>query len=167
MYSVTIFRTSAPLREVILSLAIILLPFAESLASSNVTISETTPLSFGTLYIPTSSTTISISETGTIGGTATMFKDTSSNGIYQINGNGSNQSITIDIQNISTGNPALTLGSFRGNYGGRTINSFPSNNLPFPANNGTTLDLGATLSFNQNVSEQTYAMTFNIVVTYN
>jgi hypothetical protein len=135
-----------------------------------VTITEVQQLKFATLAKPTSgSQAKTVPRDGSAPtGTGTILFGTWSRGQYTIkrSGSGSSSSCTIDIQNISSGNANLTIGTFLGNYNGSNVNSFPASGLARPATgSGTTLFLGATATYNSSIPKGTYAPSFDIVVT--
>lgn len=151
----------------IISIALLLrLVTLASDSTATITIAEIVPMSFGVLTIPVSSSYVIVSENGAaLSGNAIVINDTSSRGQYTVTGTVS-QTISIDIQNISTGSSALTLDSFKGVLAGQAISSFPITTLSLPANVGQTLYLGARLQFTPAVTEQTYTMTFDLVINY-
>lgn len=145
--------------------------FALSLPTTShafLTLTETTPLSFGILATPTRSNSRIIvnRDGGAPTGTAIIISDTTNRGEYLIRSFFNTQKISLDIQNINTGSSALTLDQFKGRYGTKAINSFPKGRLDNPGSSGTPLYLGARLQFTNAVQEQTYNMTFDIVVNY-
>ena len=133
---------------------------------------QVTQLKWPTLGKPASgSRTYIIHADGTADtGTGTKLYGTSSRGQYTLtkSGNGGGvHSITIDIQNINSGNANVTLSNFTGVYNGITITSFPRSGLPKPVNGaGTTLYLGATATYTGSVPVGGLTPSFNIVVTY-
>jgi hypothetical protein len=141
-------------------------------AVESCTITTNAALTFGTLGNPASgSNTYTISASGAAAsGTGTLLYGTTSRGQYTLKktGNGGNFStITIDIQNINTGSANVSLGSFRGVYGGAAINSFPASGLAKPGTGqGTTLYLGATATYNSSVGAGSMTPSFDIVVVY-
>jgi hypothetical protein len=148
-------------------LFIIITFFFASPSYATVTINEDASLSFGTLEIPNSTKNIIIDRDGGMPtGTATLLIDnTTSRGEYTLTGSDFHPSISIDIQNVSTGSPELTLNNFKGKYGAVNIDSFPVGGLTLPGL-GTTLYLGATLEFTSQVNVQSYNMSFDLVVNY-
>lgn len=131
------------------------------------TLSETNQLAFGALEIPAAgSVTATLSATGTYSGTAVRLYGTTSRGRYSITrGTLGTGTITLDIQNISTGNPNVTLSNFTGRWGATNIATFPRSGLARPAIAGTVLQLGATLTFNNSVSVTALTPSFDIVLT--
>jgi hypothetical protein len=75
-------------------------------------------------------------------------------------------SISVDISNVATGNPGLTLDHFSGLYSGQLISSFPSSTVPLPATSpaNTPLYLGATVTAASSVAPGKYNATFSITV---
>jgi hypothetical protein len=138
--------------------------------AETVTITEVQQLKFATLAKPSSgSQAKTVPRDGSSPtGTGTILFGTWSRGQYTIKrgGSGSSSSCTIDIQNISSGNANLTIGTFLGNYNGSNVNSFPASGLARPATGaGTTLYLGATATYTSAVSIGTLTPSFDIVVT--
>jgi hypothetical protein len=152
----------------IFALCAMLLMLAFPLAvQASLTITELRPLSFGTLLLPGGSRTITVDcNGGAPSGSAEIVGSDASRGEYMISGD-QGQSVTIDIDNISTGNGALTLtkNSFKGRYAGNAISSFPQSSLPDPAQ-GTPLYLGATLEVSSGLSEQSYHLYYDIIISY-
>ena len=139
-------------------------------AQETITITEITQLDFSKLDIPASgSQTIIINpSSGGYSGSGTVQSGSPARGEYKIilSGTGSSTSITIDIQNISSGSAQLTVDQFTGDYGGTFINSFPRSGLTKPVTSpGTTLYLGATAQYSSGVSEGNLVPSFDIVVT--
>ncbi|MCP5246902.1 MAG: DUF4402 domain-containing protein [Burkholderiales bacterium] len=139
-------------------------------AAENISITEQTQLSFAQLEIPVSgSETITIDPgTGSYSGTGTVQIGVPTAGSYKIkrSGNGPSTSCTIDIQNINSGDAALTINNFTGVYDTTTIASFPRSELPKPSGGqGTTLYLGATAQYTSSVPTGTLTPSFDIVVT--
>jgi hypothetical protein len=134
---------------------------------ATITLTEDTALSFGLLEIPNATKNIIIDRDGGMPtGTANILIDNStSRGVYTLTGSDAHPSISIDIQNISTGSSELTLNNFKGKYGAVNIDSFPVGGLTLPGT-GTILYLGATLEFTSQVNSQTYNMSFDLVVNY-
>ena len=145
---------------------------APALAVESCTITEVTQVKFGTLQKPSSgSQTFIVRADGTApGGTGTLLYGTSARGQYTLKKTGSGggfTTVTIDIQNISTGNANVSLSAFTGVYGGTTISSFPKSGLAKPASGGgTTLYLGSTATYNSSVPTGSLTPSFDIVVTY-
>ncbi|MES2906892.1 MAG: DUF4402 domain-containing protein [Pseudomonadota bacterium] len=138
--------------------------------AESITITEVQQFRFATLAKPGSgSQTLTVPRDGSAPtGTGAILYGTSSRGQYNIKrtGSGSSTTCTIDIQNISSGNANLTIGSFLGNYNGSNINSFPASGLARPSNGtGTTLYLGATATYNSSIPKGTYTPSFDIAVT--
>lgn len=145
----------------------LLMAHASYADSATVTISEITPLSFGVLEIPSGTTSITINANGSApSGNANMISNTSSRAQFNVTGNKRNQEVTLDIQNINTGSSALTLSKFKAIFGSQVINNFPISNVSSPESNGTTLYLGATLTFNQNLQARFYNMSYDLVINY-
>lgn len=131
-------------------------------------LTQNAQLAFGPLQKPSSgSQTFTISTAGATSGTGTRLYGTSSAGSYNITrGSLGRGTITLDIQNISTGSAAVTLGSFTGKWGNTTVASFPTSGLARPGGGGgTTLLLGATLTYTSAVSTGSLSPTFDIVLT--
>lgn len=148
----------------------LLQPYAAH-AVEDCTISENVAFEFATLEKPSGSKTYVIDASGGAdSGTGTLLYGATARGSYKLKksgGGGGFTSVTIDIQNVSTGNANLTLTNFTGNYGGTAIASFPAAGLPKPASGGgTTLYLGATATYNGSVPIGALTPTFDIVVTY-
>ncbi len=141
-----------------------------ALKAQTVTITEQAQLDFAQLERPASgSQRITIDPTtGTYSGTGVVQIGTPARGQYKIKrtGGGGTTSCTIDIQNISSGNAAVTIDRFKGDYGGTFINSFPQSGLPRPGTGGgTTLYLGARATYTSSVPVGTLTPSFDIVVT--
>lgn len=131
-------------------------------------LTQNTQLVFGALQKPSSgSQTFTVSTAGATSGTGTRLYGTSSAGSYNITrGSLGNGTITLNIQNISTGSAAVTLGSFTGKWGNTTVASFPTSGLTRPGGGaGTVLLLGATLTYTSAVSAGSLSPTFDIVLT--
>lgn len=144
--------------------SLVTLPF---LSCAAVTVIETSQLSFGMLEIPVSGVAdITIDQdSGMATGSGLLLQGSSSRGQYLLSSTESSGVMTIDIQNVSTGSSALTLSQFKGRYGNQPINNFPASSLAAP-NTGTTLNVGAKLTYSSAVLEQSYNMHFDIVVNY-
>lgn len=139
-------------------------------ARANVTsFSTVTNLAFGSLQIPTTSHYITIPSDGsTPTGNYIPIHNNFSNGQYLLIGDpATDNSLSLDIQNITTGSASLTLSNFTGIYDGTTITSFPVSGLTTPDNNGLTLYLGATLTYLNSIAEGSYSMSFTIVINFN
>ncbi len=132
-----------------------------------VTIREVSTLSFGMLEIPASgSTVITIDyDSGLTSGTATLVHNSTSRGQYLLSSDMASETVTLDIQNISTGASSLRLENFKGRYNGQVIDHFPTSALSVPQS-GALLNLGASLTFSSALSEQSYPINFDIVVNY-
>lgn len=123
--------------SVIAAILVYLATGSAGLAIESCTITEVTPLTFGTLQKPASgSQTFTIRANG-LGptGTGTLLYGTTSRGEYTLRRTGVGggfTSVTIDIQNISSGDPNLTLSTFTGRYGLNPIASFPEAGLNPP-----------------------------------
>lgn len=150
-----------------ISLVLFLLGFFPLSSPAAISITETAQLSFGLLEIPLSGTVdITIDqESGLASGSGIIIHDTASRGQYLLSATEGNGVFSLDIHNITTGSPALTLSQFKGHYGSQVISSFPSGTLAAPGS-GTTLNLGAKLTYSAAVLEQSYNMYFDIVVNY-
>ena len=138
-------------------------------AAESVQITEQTEMNFAQVEIPTSgSKTIIINaSTGAYSGTGTVQTGTPARGQYKLrlSGSGSSTSSTIDVQNISSGNAAVTISTFTGNYNGAAI-SIPQSGLTKPAGGGgTTLYLGATATYTSSVPVGAITPSFDVVVT--
>lgn len=131
-------------------------------------ITQNTQFTFGTLQKPASgSHTFTITTTGTTSGTGTLLFGAVSAGSYQITrGSLGSSTITLDIQNVSTGSAAATLSNFTGRWRNTNISSFPRSGLTRPATGaGSTLLLGATLTYTSAVTPGSLTATFDIVLT--
>jgi hypothetical protein len=140
---------------------------ATALRATAQVLTEVTQLNFGALEIPAAgSVTATLSVTGAFSGTATQLYGTVSGGRYTITrGTLGTGTITLDIQNVSTGNAAVTLTDFTGRWGTTPIASFPQSGLGRPSVGGTTLRIGATLTFDSSVNPSTINPSFDIVMT--
>ena len=139
-------------------------------ALDSVTITETTRLSFGTVAIPASGTQyLVLNPANSVEtGTGTLLFGAPSRGAYTLKSSGSgSSSITIDIMDITTNSPYLTLNAFTGIYNGGAIASFPSSPLSLPLASGTILYLGAQETATAGMTPGSPNPTFNIVVTIN
>lgn len=160
------------LRNVIAVALVYVCMASTALAAESCTITENTTLAFGGLQKPGSgSETYTIpADGGSPTGTGTLLYGTPIRGKYTLKKTGSGggfTSITIDIQNVSTGNANVTLGSFTGDYNGSAVASFPATGLAKPATGaGTTHYLGATATYNSSAPVGSLTPSFDIVVTY-
>ena len=132
------------------------------------TITQTTQLQFGMLARPASgSHNFTLNTSNGTSGTGVLLSGTPLSGVYQVTrGAFGVGTITINVNNINSGNPNLTLGSFTGNWGGTAIASFPQSGLTRPGGGpGTTLRLGATVTYNSSIPiNTTINPSFDIVV---
>lgn len=150
--------------------------FAACQANDTATATEVRKLAIGVLQIPASGSETCI-VAGTSGAnscsgasTGTKIYGTIASGRYQLvrdNTEGTTAcTITIDVQNISSGNANVTLGNVTGTYAGTAlVGSPPWSGLARPAT-GRTLYLGMTATYDNNVPVGTLAPSFDIVVTY-
>lgn len=130
-------------------------------------LTQNTQLAFGALQKPSSgSKTFTVTRTGATSGTGTKLYGTTTAGSYRITrGSLPTGTVTIDIQNASTGSAAVTLGTFTGKWGNTNIASFPRSGLTRPTVAGTILLIGATLTYTSAVSTGSLSPTFDIVLT--
>ncbi len=133
----------------------------------------TTQLKFPTLTIPAGSTTYTISGTdGATSGTGTIvYGAAGTRGQYLVRRtsgtNGSCANIIIDVTNVVTGNPNLTLTGFTGRYNNANLTGNPPWTVTaLPTNAGRTLFLGATATYNGSIPAGGLTPTFNITLTY-
>lgn len=133
------------------------------------TITQSTQLNFATLTKPSSgSQNLTVSTSNGVSGTGTVLIGTPVAGVYQITrGSLGNSTITLDIQNISSGSAYVTLSAFTGLWGNTTLNSFPASGLTRPRGGaGTTLKVGATVTYTSSVPAGTVITpSFDIVLT--
>jgi hypothetical protein len=131
------------------------------------TITQTTQLQFGQLAKPASgSHNFTLNTTNGTSGTGVLLSGTPLSGVYQITrGSFGPGTVTINVNNINSGNANLTLGSFTGDWGGTAIASFPRSGLSRPAGGpGTTLRLGATVTYTSSIPVGTITPSFDIVI---
>ncbi len=120
-------------------------------AETTISIVEAGTLTFPTIGIPQSGTsTLAISPmNSSTSGNAEVIYGAASRGVYHLSSEGEGGvSISIDVAVTNTGTSGASLGTFKGLYGGTSIDSFPSQSLPIPAPkpSSTPLYLGATVS---------------------
>lgn len=160
------------MRKYLTTLFLILAATFVSLSAYAATLSfsgSPTNLQFGTLQIPSSgSHTFTVSATGGTSGTGTLVSGTPSNAQVRLKRTGRPAgTISIDIQNINTGNPNLTLSAFTGRYGTTNISSFPVGGLSDPGTgSGTALKIGATATYNSSISSGALTPTFDVVAVF-
>lgn len=150
--------------------------FAACQANDTATATEVRKLAIEVLQVPPSGSQTCV-VAGTSGAnscsgasTGTKIYGTIASGRYQLvrdNTEGTTAcTITIDVQNISSGNANVTLGSITGTYAGTALSGSPPwSGLARPGA-GRTLYLGATATYNSSVPVGTLAPSFDIVVTY-
>jgi hypothetical protein len=146
--------------------------------ATTIQLTQTQPLRFGTMQIPSSgSETRIISTAGAGSGTGTYLFNTVQNGQYTICcsaqcGGSQYSGITINVTSPSIGTCTgmTSIGTFTGNYNGNAI-TFPSTQArtTIPACPTTvTLRVGATATYPSTVTETTTCSpTFNVTVLVN
>jgi len=139
-------------------------------AYATITISQVSPINFGSLLVPASgspSITVSSSaaNSSTLAGGAVAIDNNANRGEYLIKRTTENSTMTVNITGISTGSSALTLSTFTGRYGSTSITTFPKSSLTNPGTAGTDLYLGAKLAYTSAIADGTYNMTYTITVT--
>jgi hypothetical protein len=139
--------------------------------AQSLSIHETQTLTFPTIGLPAGGGTANLSISplnSSTSGSGQIISGMASRGQYALSrsAEGTPVSISIDISNVSLGNPGLTLDTFRGFYAGQTIDSFPSSTLPLPAiaPGNTPLYLGAKVTANSSVAPGNYNGGFSITV---
>ncbi|MDX9690324.1 MAG: DUF4402 domain-containing protein [Alphaproteobacteria bacterium] len=137
-------------------------------AAASISLVQTQRLTFPTLAIPSSSSSLTINPLNSAtSGTAQIISGTASRGVYDLSmiGGGS-VSISLDISVTNAGTSGVTLGAFTGLYQSTTISSFPSSTLPLPSKKPATtpLYLGATLTANSSVAKGSYAGSIDIII---
>ena len=143
-----------------------------SLAQASVYITEIDRLNFALLEIPSGGSKHRIiipASGGAHHGNGVVLMGMPRRGEYFITSpfdSDARRTISIDIQNISTGSPALKLRKFKGIYGSRNIESFPAWGLSNPGKGGKTLYLGASLVYKSAVEERVYHPSFDIIIIY-
>lgn len=132
------------------------------------TITETAPMHFGTMTVPTGATTVVLATDGTVtvgSGTTTLLAQApiSTAAAYDITGDVSaTYAITIDASSIITnGTPAedMTVNTFVCSYAGLTST--------LDAGGADNFTVGATLNLVDAQPAGTYAGTFDVTVAYN
>jgi hypothetical protein len=141
----------------------------KSAAAQTITIAQTQQLRFGVLQVPASgSHTRTVSTAGATSGTGITLLSVPAAQAGQFTlgcsatCNGS-WSITINATNVVTGNAALSIGSWTGNYIGIGINIPSSGNQK--CKDPQTLLLGATATYTSAIPEGAYTPTYDVVVT--
>ncbi|HVY12527.1 MAG TPA: DUF4402 domain-containing protein, partial [Alphaproteobacteria bacterium] len=145
--------------------------------ADNIHVQEVERLGWGTVGIPPSgSASIAISPgSGATSGSGKIIYGTPSRGKYLIRlsggghgGHFSQNTISLDIDDVRTGSRHFSIQNFKGIYGSYLIPSFPSPTLPSPAQGqGSPLYLGATLTVDQAVREGDYSPSFDIIAFIN
>jgi hypothetical protein len=127
-----------------------------------------TTLKFGTLQKPSSgSQTYIISATGAVSGTGTKLYGVTGNAQVQLKRTGTPaRTISIDIQNVNTGDANLTLTNFTGRYKTTNIASFPVGAMADPGTTSATLKIGATATYNSSVPIGSLTPSFDIVAIF-
>ncbi|NDF13128.1 MAG: DUF4402 domain-containing protein [Proteobacteria bacterium] len=139
-------------------------PVTAAATCQSVIISEVQRMDFATLETSSSPKDITVNYDGSgYTGSGVVLIGSPSRGGYQLVGDPT-CTVSLDIENISTGSANVTLDSFKGSYQNLTINSFPSSVLPAPGA-GSVLYLGAKMTY-QNVPEGPISPTFDLVVNY-
>lgn len=151
--------------------------FAQNTATTNagakivsaLTLTENTALHFGTMAIPTATSTVSVTTGGsrTSTGTITLLAQapTFTNAAYTVNGSiGSTYSITVpanEVVTISNGTVTMEVNDFQA----LAASSAVSPNLG--AGGSDTFVVGATLELANGQAAGVYTGTFNVAVNYN
>ncbi len=153
------------MRYAVLFLFLLLCPV---LSWAAIQISEITPINFGMIQIPAAGTeTFTINgSTGSASGIGTSLNNIQTRGQYTITNTDhvNDVTVTIDVEN-NGGGGVLQMNNFTGQFGSTTINRFPVSSLLLRKGQSLTLYLGATISYNQNVSDgTTYNPAYNIMV---
>ncbi len=137
-------------------------------AFATITITPVANMDFAMPEVPASpsSNLILPADGGMVTGTGTIIDGIPHRGQVNLFSTAGVSTISIDIQNISTGSGAVTLSNFTGIYDGIPISSFPQGALPLPSA-GKTLYLGATLTYTNAVTDGlTLNPTFDLIVIY-
>lgn len=137
-------------------------------AYATITITPVSDIDFAKPEVPSSpsSNLILPADGGNMTGTGTVIDGIPHRGQVNLFSTGGTSTISVDIQNISTGSGAVTLTNFTGIYDGIPISSFPQGALPLPGT-GKTLYLGATLTYTNAVTDGlTLNPTFDLIVIY-
>lgn len=133
------------------------------LSSFGGNISVIIPLSFGMMLPATGTNTITIKPNdNSISGNAVMIKDNYSRGAYGLKCNMIGGG-TFDIQNISTGNPNVTLTNLTAYFNGAYVGPIPAS-IFIPNTGFTTIFIGGTLTFASSAVNQTYSITATLVL---
>jgi hypothetical protein len=133
-------------------------------------VTETTKINWGTLQKPSSgSVTYVVHSDGSAdSGTATLLYGTPTRGQYTLTRTGGTSgcsSTTVDVQNVSTGDAGVTLGSWKGTILAAE-NSLPYTlNGQYPSTSGTTAYLGATATITSSATNHQLSPSFDIVCT--
>jgi hypothetical protein len=134
-------------------------------------VTETTKLGFGTLQKPASgSVTYIVNPNGSAAsGTATLLYGTSARGQYKATRTGSTSGCTgttYNVQNVSTGNAGITLGTWQG-FISSTLRSLPfTSSAVYPATSpGTTFYIGATATITSSATTGAFSPSYDIVCT--
>jgi hypothetical protein len=141
----------------------------KSAAAQTITIAQNQQLRFGVLQVPASgSHTRTVSTAGATSGTGIelLSSPAAQAGQFTLSCSASctgSWNITINATNVVTGNAALSIGSWTGNYIGVPIN-IPSSGNP-KCNSAKTLLLGATATYTSAIPEGAYTPTYDVVVT--
>jgi len=148
--------------------------FAVTSSDAVLTVNQSTQLNWGTLQIPSGSTTSTIAGTssGTTSGTGTLLYGTTSSGEYTIRESVSRRqsgctSLTINVMSASCA-PGCTIGSWTGKYGATTLRGAPPwTGLNAPGIESKKLYLGATLTYTSAAKAGSYTPAFTISTNCN
>lgn len=136
-------------------------------ANAELFISELSTLDFGTLEIPTQGERhITIpADGGAYRGDGAVLSGITRRGQYRVTGDSENAAISLDI--TSTASPSgLRLSNFEAIYDDRRLEGLPAWGLVNPGPAGKILYLGATLTYQANMVEDSPAPLFDITVIY-
>lgn len=137
--------------------------------AQTITITEQQPLRFGVLQTPGGAAdSFTVDPSGATSGTGTLLYGTVSQGIYRIRCTANcagTWTLAVDVGNVSSGDPHLSITGFTGTYQSFSSFSLPRSGLPRPAGTGSLLSIGATATYNSSIPAGLLVPTFDIVIT--